>query len=62
MRLLLLARPSAECCGPDLLVAVCRSYDRGHLEETARLQRLLDELISQIGVFPVPWGVRIGLL
>ena len=46
---------------PELLVALCRSYDRGHVEEAARLQRLLAELISQIAVFPVPWGVRIGL-
>jgi 4-hydroxy-tetrahydrodipicolinate synthase len=46
---------------PELLVAVCRSFADGRLNETARLQHLLDELISRIAPFPTPWGIRIGL-
>ena len=34
---------------------------KGRRDETARLQGLLDELISQLGPFPTPWGIRIGL-
>ena len=26
-----------------------------------RLQRLIDELIAQLAILPVPWGVRAGL-
>jgi 4-hydroxy-tetrahydrodipicolinate synthase len=50
----------AGCC-PELLVALRRSFDRGQLGETARLQRLLDELISHLAVLPTPWGIRVGL-
>jgi 4-hydroxy-tetrahydrodipicolinate synthase len=50
----------AGCC-PELLVALVRSYDRLQLDEAARLQRLLDELISHLSVFPAPWGIRIAL-
>jgi 4-hydroxy-tetrahydrodipicolinate synthase len=46
---------------PELLVALCRSFDQLRLDEATRLQRLLDELIGRIAVFPVPWGIRIGL-
>ena len=46
---------------PELLVALYQSYRAGRLEETARLQRLLDELISHVSVFPTPWGIRVGL-
>jgi 4-hydroxy-tetrahydrodipicolinate synthase len=46
---------------PELLVALYRSYRDGRLDETARLQRLLDELISHLAVFPTPWGIRVGL-
>ena len=31
------------------------------VHESARLQRLLDELLSHLAVFPTPWGIRIGL-
>jgi 4-hydroxy-tetrahydrodipicolinate synthase len=46
---------------PELLVGLYRSFREGRLDETARLQRLLDELISHLSVFPTPWGIRIGL-
>jgi 4-hydroxy-tetrahydrodipicolinate synthase len=46
---------------PELLVAIYRSFVEGRREEAARLQALLDELISQLGPFPTPWGIRIGL-
>ena len=46
---------------PELLVALRRSFDRGHVDEAARLQGLLDELITQIAIFPAPWGIRAGL-
>ena len=46
---------------PELIVALYRAGVRKHAEESARLQALLDELISHIAVFPTPWGIRIGL-
>lgn len=46
---------------PELLVALYRSHVEGRRDETARLQALLDELISQIADLPTPWGIRIGL-
>ena len=46
---------------PELLVALYRSHVDGRHEETARLQQLLDELISHVSVFPTPWGIRVGL-
>src|SRR5206468_8277194 len=46
---------------PELLVALYRSFVDNQRDETARLQGLLDELISQIALFPTPWGIRIGL-
>jgi 4-hydroxy-tetrahydrodipicolinate synthase len=46
---------------PELLVALYRSFVENRRDETARLQGLLDELISQIAPFPTPWGIRIGL-
>ena len=46
---------------PELLVALYRSLVEGRDEESARLQGLLDELIAQLGPFPTPWGIRIGL-
>lgn len=46
---------------PELLVGICRSFDRLRLDEAARLQGLLEELIARIAVFPAPWGIRIGL-
>jgi 4-hydroxy-tetrahydrodipicolinate synthase len=46
---------------PELLVALHRSAHARQLDEAARLQGLLDELISRLAVFPAPWGVRIGL-
>ena len=50
----------AGCC-PELLVALRRSYDQLRLQEAARLQALLDELIARLSVFPTPWGIRIAL-
>jgi len=46
---------------PELVVAVYRSFAAGHLDEAARLQGLLDELIVRIAPFPTPWGIKIGL-
>jgi 4-hydroxy-tetrahydrodipicolinate synthase len=46
---------------PELVVAVYRSFASGQLDEGARLQGLLDELIVRIAPFPTPWGIRIGL-
>ncbi len=46
---------------PELLVAIYRAFTDGRLEDTARLQNLLDELISRIAPFPTPWGIKIGL-
>jgi len=46
---------------PELLVRLYQSVTSGRTEEAARLQTLLDELIARIGVFPTPWGIRIGL-
>ena len=46
---------------PELLVAIYQSFVDTQLDEAARLQGLLDELISHIAPFPTPWGIRIGL-
>jgi 4-hydroxy-tetrahydrodipicolinate synthase len=46
---------------PELVVALYRSFAEGRAEESARLQRLLDELIAHLAPFPTPWGIRIGL-
>jgi 4-hydroxy-tetrahydrodipicolinate synthase len=46
---------------PELLVALHRAAVEGRREEAARLQRLLDELIAHVSVFPTPWAIRIGL-
>jgi 4-hydroxy-tetrahydrodipicolinate synthase len=46
---------------PELLVALYRTFVESRQAEAARLQALLDELIVQLGVFPAPWGIRIGL-
>lgn len=46
---------------PELLVALYRSHAAGDAGEAARLQGLLDELISHLAPFPTPWGIRIGL-
>jgi 4-hydroxy-tetrahydrodipicolinate synthase len=46
---------------PELLVAIHRSFVQKRPAEAARLQGLLDELISHIAPFPTPWGIRIGL-
>ena len=50
----------AGCC-PELLVAIVRSFRDGRLDDTARLQVVLDELIARLSVFPTPWGIRIAL-
>jgi 4-hydroxy-tetrahydrodipicolinate synthase len=46
---------------PELLVALYRSHVEKRFDEAARLQVLLDELISQIAPLPTPWGIRVGL-
>lgn len=46
---------------PELLVVLYRSHVSGDAPGAARLQRLLDELISHLAPFPTPWGIRIGL-
>jgi 4-hydroxy-tetrahydrodipicolinate synthase len=46
---------------PELLVAIHRSAGGNDANESARLQGLLDELVSRLTVFPAPWGIRIGL-
>ncbi|MGH9373962.1 MAG: dihydrodipicolinate synthase family protein [Vicinamibacterales bacterium] len=46
---------------PELLVGLYRSFVTGRQDETARFERLLDELIVQLAPFPTPWGIRIGL-
>ena len=46
---------------PELPVAIYQSFVDKQLDEAARLQGLLDELISHIAPFPTPWGIRIGL-
>lgn len=46
---------------PELLVALYRSFVENRRDETARLQGLLEELISYLAPFPTPWGIRIGL-
>ena len=50
----------AGCC-PELLVAIVRSFRDGRVDDAARLQVLLDELIARLSVFPTPWGIRIAL-
>ena len=46
---------------PELPVAIHRSANSNQSNEAARLQGLLDELISRLMIFPAPWGIRIGL-
>jgi 4-hydroxy-tetrahydrodipicolinate synthase len=50
----------AGCC-PELLVALVRSFRDGRVDDAARLQRQLDELIARLSGFPTPWGIRIAL-
>ncbi len=42
-------------------MALVRSFRDGRVDDTARLQLLLDELIARLSVFPTPWGIRIAL-
>jgi 4-hydroxy-tetrahydrodipicolinate synthase len=46
---------------PELMVAAVKAGKAGNAEELARLQGLIDELITQITGLPVPWGLRMGL-
>ncbi len=46
---------------PELLVSLRRSFKEGRTDESARLQRLVDEVIAHLARFPTPWGIRIGL-
>ena len=46
---------------PELLVALHQAALDRQADTAAGLQRLLDELLIQMAVFPTPWAVRIGL-
>jgi 4-hydroxy-tetrahydrodipicolinate synthase len=46
---------------PELLVGLHRASVAGQHDEAARLDALLDELITRIAVLPTPWGIRAGL-
>lgn len=46
---------------PELLVALYSSHAAKETAAAARLQGLLDELITHLAPFPTPWGIRIGL-
>jgi dihydrodipicolinate synthase/N-acetylneuraminate lyase len=46
---------------PELSVHLWRAFEQGRADESARLQRLVDELIVHLATFPAPWGIRIGL-
>lgn len=46
---------------PELLVAIHQSATDKRMDEAARLQGLLAELLSHMAPFPTPWGIRIGL-
>ena len=50
------------CFAPEAIVALYRSYRAGQLDEAARRQRALNELIDQIVQLPIPWGIRAGLM
>jgi 4-hydroxy-tetrahydrodipicolinate synthase len=45
---------------PELLVSLVRAAKAGDVDETIRLQALVDELIAQVMVMPVPWGLRLA--
>lgn len=49
------------CFCPELPVAIYRRTLDGQVDEAARLQGLLDELILHMAPFPTPWAIRIGL-
>jgi 4-hydroxy-tetrahydrodipicolinate synthase len=49
------------CFCPELLTGIYRNFTAGRVEESARQQALLDELIEHLAPFPTPWGIRIGL-
>jgi 4-hydroxy-tetrahydrodipicolinate synthase len=46
---------------PELPLAIYRSVQHERIDQAARLQALLDELIGELGALPAPWGIRIGL-
>jgi 4-hydroxy-tetrahydrodipicolinate synthase len=46
---------------PELLVALVAAVRRGDTALGVHLFALLDELIAQLGAFPTPWGIRVGL-
>lgn len=46
---------------PELLVALVGSVRNGDTARGVELFALLEELIAQLGAFPTPWGIRIGL-
>lgn len=50
----------AACC-PELLCGVYRSFIRGHVTEAARLQALVNQFVSRLCAFPVPWAIRAAL-
>ncbi len=46
---------------PELILAVMRAARARDEATLGALEPLLHELFAQQGVFPTPWGVRIGL-
>ncbi len=46
---------------PELLVAIHRRFVQGRTADAELLDGLLAEMIARLGVFPTPWGIRIGL-
>jgi 4-hydroxy-tetrahydrodipicolinate synthase len=46
---------------PELMVNLWCAFNDGRADESAKIQRLVGELIAQLAAFPAPWGIRIGL-
>ncbi len=46
---------------PELMLAVMRAARAGDAEALGELRPLLQELFTQMGVFPTPWAIRIAL-
>jgi 4-hydroxy-tetrahydrodipicolinate synthase len=49
------------CFCPELPRAIYRSYTGGDAARAGELQRLLNEVVAQLGRLPAPWGIRIAL-
>jgi 4-hydroxy-tetrahydrodipicolinate synthase len=46
---------------PELMSTLCRAFADERHDEVARLQNLVDQLITQAAALPTPWAVRVGL-